>query len=164
MLDDPGPGSLTVRIIDCRIALEIRNIQYLSFKTHTAVLERAKAEGARRAPEWFIEGRKAELEVVAAYNQQILKRWIQRVKPHLEKEKAIIPKMISYLRELETVRGEDEMTNEYVAAQLQGDDCVKLFFHRYYAWLEFIGSAPLIQTPPTLEGKRFTNIDTPYYH
>ena len=119
------------------------------------LVERAKAENVRRAPDWFIEGRKAEQAVVAEYNQQLLKRWIARVKPHLEKEKAIIPKMISYLRELETVRDDGEMTNEYVAAQIQGDDYVKLFFHRYYDWLEFIGAAPLIQTPPTLEGKKF---------
>ncbi len=128
------------------------------------LVERAKAEGARRAPEWFIEGRKAELEVVAAYNQQLLKRWIQRVKPHLEKERAIIPKVIAYLREVEAVRGDDEMTNEYVSAQVQANSSVELFFRRYYDWLEFIGSAPLIRTPPTLEGKRFTNIDTPFYH
>ena len=119
------------------------------------LVERAQAEGVRRAPDWFIEGRKAEQAVVAEYNQQLLKRWIAKVKPHLEKEKAIIPKVISYLRELETVRGEDEMTNEFVAAQIQADDVVKLFFHRYYDWLEFIGSAPLIQTPPTQEGQKF---------
>ena len=92
---------------------------------------------------------------MAAYNQQVLKRWIQRVKPHLEKEKAIIPKMIAYLREVEAVRGDDEMTNEYVNAQLQATSSVELFFRRYYDWLEFIGSAPLIQTPPTLEGQKF---------
>lgn len=119
------------------------------------LVERARAEGARRAPDWFIEGRKAEQEVVAAYNQQVLKRWIQRVKPHLEKEKAIIPKMIACLREVEAVRGDDEMTNEYVNAQLQATSSVELFFRRYYDWLEFIGSAPLIQTPPTLEGQKF---------
>ena len=119
------------------------------------LVERAQAEGVRRAPDWFIEGRKAEQAVVAEYNQQLLKRWIAKVKPHLEKEKAIIPKVISYLRELETVRGEDEMTNEFVAAQIQADDVVKLFFRRYYDWLEFIGSAPLIQTPPTQEGQKF---------
>lgn len=121
----------------------------------TPLVERAKAEGVKRAPDWFVEGRKAEQELVMAYNQQILKRWIQKVKPHLEKEKAIIPKMIAYLRELETVRGNDEMTNEYVAAQLQGDSYVQMFFHRYLAWLEFIGCAPLVQTPSTLEGQKF---------
>jgi len=118
------------------------------------LVERARSEGVKRAPDWFIEGRKAEQEIVMAYNQQLLKRWIQKVKPHLEKEKAIIPKMISYLRELETVRGDDEMTNEYVAAQLQGDAYVKLFFRRCYNWLEFLGCAPLIQTPPTMEGQK----------
>ena len=119
------------------------------------LVERAKAEGARRAPEWFIEGRKAELEVVAAYNQQLLKRWLPKVKAHLDKEKAIIPKAIALLREVETVRGDDEMTMEFVNAYQQGDACVEMFFRRYYAWLEFIGSIPLIQTPPTMEGKKF---------
>ena len=118
------------------------------------LVERARAEGARRAPDWFVEGRKAEQEVVAAYNQQVLKRWIQRVKPHLEKERTAIPKMIAYLREVEAVRGDDEMTNEYVNAQLQATSSVEMFFRRYYDWLEFIGSAPLVQTPPTQEGQK----------
>ena len=128
------------------------------------LVERAKEEGVKRTPDWFIEGRKAELEFVEAYNQQVLKRWIQKVKPHLEKERAIIPKVIAYLREVEAVRGDDEMTNEYVSAQLQADSSVELFFRRYYDWLEFIGSAPLVRTPPTLEGKKFTKIDTPFFH
>lgn len=119
------------------------------------LVERAQAEGVRRAPDWFIEGRLAEQEVVKAYNQQLLKRWIAKVKPHLEKEKAIIPKMIAYMREVETVRGDDEMTLEYVGAQLQADSYVKMFFKRYYAWLDFVGTVPLIQTPPTLEGQKF---------
>lgn len=118
------------------------------------LVERAQAEGVKRTPDWFVEGRLAEQEEVMAYNEQLLKRWIQKVKPHLEKEKAIIPKMITYLREIESVRGDDEMTNEYVAAQLQGDAYVKMFFQRYYSWLEFIGCTPLIQTPPTMEGKK----------
>ena len=118
------------------------------------LVARAQAEGVRRTPAWFVEGRQAEQEEVMAYNRQLLNRWIQKVKPHLEKEKAIIPKMIAYLRELEAVRGDDEMTNEYVAAQLQGDAYVKMFFKRYYAWLDFIGCTPLIQTPPTMEGKK----------
>lgn len=119
-----------------------------------SLVERAKAEGVKRAPDWFVEGRKAEQDVVAAYNQQLLKRWLPKVKAHLDKEKAIIPKAIALLREVETVRGDDEMTLEFVNAYLQGEACVEMFFRRYYAWLEFIGSAPLIQTPPTLEGKK----------
>ena len=119
-----------------------------------SLVERAKAEGVKRAPDWFVEGRKAEADVVAAYNQQLLKRWLPKVKAHLDKEKAIIPKAIALLREVETVRGDDEMTMEFVNAYLQGEACVEMFFRRYYAWLEFIGSIPLIQTPPTLEGKK----------
>jgi len=118
------------------------------------LMERVKAEGVRRAPDWFVQGRLAEQELVKAYNQRILKRWIQKVKPHLEKEKAIIPKMISYLREVDSVRGDDEMTTEYVGTQKQGDSYVRMFFSRYYAWLEFIGCAPLVKTPPTMEGKK----------
>jgi len=118
------------------------------------LVERAQAEGVKRAPDWFVEGRKAEQEFVAAYNQQVLKRWVQKVKPHLEKEKAIIAKMISYLREVDTVRGDDEMTNEYVGAQIQGDSYLKMFFRRYYDWLEFVGAAPLVNTPPTYEGQK----------
>ena len=118
------------------------------------LVERAKAEGVKRAPDWFVEGRKTEAEVVAAYNQQLLKRWLPKVKAHLDKEKAIIPKAIALLREVETVRGDDEITMEFVHAYQQGEACVDLFFRRYYDWLEFIGSIPLVQTPPTYEGQK----------
>ena len=43
---------------------------------------------------------------------------------------------------------------EFVHAYQQGEACVDLFFRRYYDWLEFIGSIPLVQTPPTYEGQK----------
>ena len=40
MLDDARPRRLTVRIVDCCVALEIRLIKQLRLKPHRAVLER----------------------------------------------------------------------------------------------------------------------------
>ena len=39
MFNDPGPGSLTVRIIHCRIALEVRNIQHLCLEPDGTIFQ-----------------------------------------------------------------------------------------------------------------------------
>jgi hypothetical protein len=118
------------------------------------LVERAKAEGLKRAPDWFVEGRKAEIPEVQAYNQQLVKRWIQKVKPHLEKDKQLIPKMMGYLKEVEALRNGGEMTQEYVAARLYAADYVEMAFNIYYSWLDFLRCTPLVETPPTMEGKK----------
>ena len=42
MLDDPGPGRFTVRIVDRRIALEIRLVQHFRFKADASVFQRSQ--------------------------------------------------------------------------------------------------------------------------
>ena len=53
------------------------------------LVERALAERPRKAPSWFIEGRKAELEYVQSYNRYITERWIAKVRPYYEKDEAV---------------------------------------------------------------------------
>lgn len=94
-----------------------------------------------------VKDRAAEKELVEAYNQKTLKRWIELIEPHLQKDLSTLKKLIPYLREIETIRGEDEITSEYVNAYYLANSYVEFFFRRCYNWLEFIGSAPMIKTP-----------------
>lgn len=118
------------------------------------LVERAKAERPRRAPEWFIEGRKAEQAEVEAYNLQVAKRWLAKMKPFAEREKANIKKLLSYYEEVDAIRGDDPMTREYMSTKLQAAAWVEGFFQRYYACLLITAYTPLIKTPPTQEGAR----------
>ncbi len=119
------------------------------------LMERIKAEGPfKKAPDWFIEGRKAEQEVVKAYNQQLCKRWMQKIQPQLAIEKNRIQKLLAYYKELETVRKGDEMTNEYTAIKIEAAGCVEALFVRYYSWINMVSMVPLVKMPPTYEGAR----------
>ena len=118
------------------------------------LVERAKAERPRRAPEWFIEGRKAEQAEVEAYNLQVAKRWLAKMKPFVEREKDNIKKLLSYYEEVDAIRGDDPMTKEYMSTKLQAAAWVESFFQRYYGCLFITAYTPLIKTPPTQEGAK----------
>ncbi len=121
------------------------------------LVDRAIKEAPLKSPEWFIEGRKAEQEVVKAYNQQLCKRWIEKIRPRMLQDKADLAKQIALLRELEKVRGNDEITKEFVGMKLSAVGIVETYFHRYYSWLEFVRLVPLVKSPDTMEkAKKFS--------
>ena len=118
------------------------------------LIERAKAESPRRAPDWFIEGRKAEQAEVQAYNRHIVQAWVAKLRPFAEREKANIKKVIALYEEVDVIRGNDPMTKEYMGARLEAEKWVEGIFRRYYACLSIVSYTPLIKMPPTQEGTR----------
>ena len=123
------------------------------------LVERALAERPRKAPSWFIEGRKAELEYVQSYNRYITERWIAKVRPYYEKDKAVLAKLLPYIKELEALHGDDPITIEYVGARIYARQWIESMLCRCYEWVMLINYAPLIQTPPTYESvKKFNKI------
>lgn len=123
------------------------------------LVERVLAEKPRLAPSWFIEGRQAELEYVQSYNRYIIERWIAKVKPYYDKDKAVLAKLLPYIKELEELHGDDPMTIEYVGARMYARESIEIMLNRCYGWVKLISYAPLIQTPPTYEGvKKFNKV------
>ena len=123
------------------------------------LVERALAERPRKAPSWFIEGRQAELEYVQSYNRHIIERWIAKVKPYYDKDKAVLAKLLPYIKELEDLRGDDPITIEYVGARMYARESIEIMLNRCYGWVKLISYAPLIQTPPTYENvKKFNKV------
>ena len=123
------------------------------------LVERALAERPRKAPSWFIEGRKAELEYVQSYNRYITERWIAKVRPYYEKDKAVLAKLLPYIKELEALHGDDPITIEYVGARIYARQWIESMLCRCYEWVMLINYAPLIQTPPTYESvKKFNKV------
>ncbi len=125
------------------------------------LVARAKSENPKKTPQWFIDGRKSELSEVQSYNQQILKRWIQKITPYLNKEKGYISQLIGYVNDIEAIRNGGEMTREYISAMMQTNSIVEGFFLRYFGWMDLVAAAPLVQTPPTFEGKKFKGYEHP---
>lgn len=125
------------------------------------LVARAKSENPKKTPQWFIDGRKSELSEVQSYNQQILKRWNQKITPYLNKEKEYISQLIGYVNDIEAIRNGGEMTREYISATIYVNDVVEGFFLRYFNWLDLVAAAPLVQTPPTFEGKKFKDYEHP---
>lgn len=125
------------------------------------LVARAKSENPKKTPQWFIDGRKSELLEVQSYNQQVLKRWIQKITPYLNKEKGYISQLIGYVNDIEAIRNGGEMTREYIAAMMQTNSIVEAFFLRYFGWMDLVAAAPLVQTPPTFEGKKFKGYEHP---
>ena len=125
------------------------------------LVARAKSENPKKTPQWFIDGRKSELSEVQSYNQQILKRWIQKITPYLNKEKGYISQLIGYVNDIEAIRNGGEMTREYISAMVYVNGVVEGFFFRYFGWMDLVAAAPLVQTPPTFEGKKFKDYEHP---
>ena len=125
------------------------------------LVARAKSENPKKTPQWFIDGRKSELSEVQSYNQQVLKRWIQKITPYLNKEKGYISQLIGYVNDIEAIRNGGEMTREYISAMMYVNNVVEGFFLRYFGWMDLVAAAPLVQTPPTFEGKKFKGYEHP---
>lgn len=80
---------------------------------------RVAAENPKKTPDWFIEGRKREGEIVAQYNRKLLQRWIQKSPTAtLASYKNAIAKLIAYNKEVEAIRGNDAITPEPLYALL----------------------------------------------
>ena len=95
---------------------------------------RVTAENPKKTPDWFIEGRKREGEIVAQYNRKLLQRWIQKSPTAtLASYKNAIAKLIAYNKEVETIRGNDAITPEYISARYSvKGGLTQLFVYYYY--------------------------------
>jgi len=130
---------------------ECKKVQAIEEK----LIERARAEMPKKTPDWFVEGRKEEQELVMAFNRKSCARWMQKIRPKMESSKASIKKMVVYMQEFESIRNGGEMTEDYVGLRKTSNSYVDSFYLLYYNWLVFVRYTPLIKTPPTMEGKRF---------
>ena len=122
---------------------------------------RAAAENPKKTPDWFVEGRKREGEIVAAYNRKILARWTAKIPQLLAQKKALMPAAIDANKQIEAIRGNDEPTREYLAAKVNTFGAVETCLYSYYEILEIIPALPLVRTPDTMEGKKFKLTDKP---
>ena len=124
---------------------------------------RVAAENPKKTPDWFVEGRKREAEIVAEYNRKLLQRWIQKSPASLLAEyKAAIVKLIAYNKEVEAIRGNEPITKEYVSVRWSVREGIKTLFHDYL-YLMDLSDIPLVRTPKTQEGaKKFKLEDSPW--
>ena len=124
---------------------------------------RVAAENPKKTPDWFIEGRKREGEIVAQYNRKLLQRWIQKSPTAtLASYKNAIAKLIAYNKEVEAIRGNDAITPEYISARYSVKGGLTQLF-AYYYYLMDLSDIPLVRTPATQEGaKKFKLEDSPW--
>ena len=124
---------------------------------------RVQAENPKKTPDWFVEGRKREAEIVAEYNRKIIDRWKQKSPTSvLAQCKTAITKLIACNKELAAIRGNDALSSEYISARLSTKGCLKEMFS-YYLYLMDISDIPLVRTPKTQEGaKKFKLEDSPW--
>ena len=122
---------------------------------------RVAAEQPKKTPDWFVEGRQREGEIVAAYNRKILARWTAKIHPLLAQKKALMPAAIDANKQVEAIRGNDEPTREYLAAKVVTVGYAEAYFYSYYEIMEIVASLPLVRTPDTMEGKKFKLTDKP---
>ncbi|MCR4940205.1 MAG: hypothetical protein K5930_08895 [Treponemataceae bacterium] len=119
------------------------------------LMERVRRERPVAVPQWFVDERKREAEIVAEYNRQILSLFLKFVEPQLEKKKAQISLMIDADTRVDEIWNNGDYTKEYLAAKYATFGGVEAFFHMYYELLAIMGDVPLIRTPPTYEGLEF---------
>ena len=124
---------------------------------------RVKVENPKKTPDWFVEGRKREGEVVAEYNRKLVQRWIQKSPSStLASCKAAIAKVIACNKEVRAIRGNDPISAEYVSVRLSIKGGLKDLFG-YYLYLMDLSDIPLVRTPATQEGaKKFKLEDSPW--
>ncbi len=124
---------------------------------------RVAAEKPKKTPDWFVEGRKREAEIVAQYNRKIADRWIKRIPlSTMSQCKTAITKLIAYNKELEAIRGNDKLTSEYISARISCKGCIESAFYFYYELLNLY-RLPLVRTPQTQEGaKKFKLEESPW--
>ncbi len=122
---------------------------------------RVAAEQPKKTPDWFVDGRKREGELVAQYNRKIMERWIKKAPTStMESTKAALAKLISYHKEIEAIRGDDPITEEYILAHSSSKGCITTVFHAYYSIITL--PVPLVRTPDTQEGKKLKLEETPW--
>ena len=122
---------------------------------------RVAAEQPKKTPDWFVEGRKREGELVAQYNRKIMTRWLKKSpSTTIASTKAAIAKLISYYKEIEAIRGDDPITEAYISAHSSCKGCIKAFIHAYYSVMTL--PVPLVRTPDTQEGKKLKLEETPW--
>ena len=124
---------------------------------------RVAVENPKKTPDWFVEGRKREAEIVAEYNRKLLQRWMQKSPASLLAEyKAAMVKLIAWNKEVEAIRGNDPITKEYISARWSVREGIKSLFHGYL-YLMDLSDLPLVRTPKTQEGaKKFKLEDSPW--
>ena len=117
----------------------------------------------KKTPDWFVEGRKREAEIVAQYNRKMIDRWKQKSPTTvLEQCKTAITKLIACNKELTAIRGNDPISSEYISARVSAKGCIKEMFS-YYLYLMDLSDIPLVRTPKTQEGaKKFKLEDSPW--
>lgn len=122
---------------------------------------RVEAEQPKMTPDWFVEGRKREGEIVAQYNRRLVDRWLKKAPTTtIAKTKDAIAKLISYHKEIEAIHGDDPITQGYITAHTSSKDCLRMMFHCYYSNLVLV--IPLVRTPDTQEGKKLKLEETPW--
>lgn len=122
---------------------------------------RVEAEQPKMTPDWFVEGRKREGELVAQYNRKLIERWLKKAPMStINKTKDAIAKLISYHKEIEAIHGDDPITMGYITAHSASKDGLKDMFHNYYSNLVMV--IPLVRTPATQEGKKLKLEGTPW--
>ena len=124
---------------------------------------RVATETPKKTPNWFVEGRKREGEIVAEYNRKLVQRWIQKSPAStLAAYKTAIAKLIAYNKELEKIRDNDPITPEYISARYSVKGGLTQLF-TYYLYLMDLSDIPLVRTPATQEGaKKFKLEDSPW--
>ena len=120
------------------------------------LMQRAQTDSPKKTPQWFVDGRKQEGEIIAEYNRQVLSRWIEKIAPRLEQKKAQIPNMIECNNQIDDIFANGNVTSEYLNAKSTSFAAVEQFFFSYYELLKLIQYCPIVRTPETLEGKKFT--------
>ena len=122
---------------------------------------RVAVEQPKMTPDWFVEGRKREGELVAQYNRKLVERWLKKAPmTTINKTKEVIPKLIAYHKEIEAIHGDDPITLGYISAHTSSKENLKAMFHCYYSNL--LLPIPLVRTPDTQEGKKLKLEDTPW--
>ena len=122
---------------------------------------RVAAENPKKTPDWFVEGRKREGELVAQYNRKIMERWIKKAPTStMASTRAALTKLIAYHKEIEAIHGDDPITEGYISAHSSSKACIKAIFQAYYTNL-FL-PVPLVRTPDTQEGKKLKLEETPW--
>ena len=123
------------------------------------LVSRARVENPKKTPQWFIDGRKQEGEIVAEYNRQLLKRWMAKLSPKLPQKKAPMLQLINLNSQVDALHAQDapnaSFTSEYTNTKNVAVSTLEQFFYSYFEILDLVTYCPLVRTPPTLEGKKF---------
>jgi hypothetical protein len=123
---------------------------------------RIAAEQPKKTPDWFVEGRQREGELVAQYNRKIVDRWLKKAPTStMASTKTAITKLIACYKDIEAIHGDDPITEAYISAHTSCKECIKTIFQAYYSVMMTL-PVPLVRTPDTQEGKKLKLEETPW--